>query len=74
MWAEKGYVPGKDRGGGLMRWGQWARGAWVGSAHLDMLFGPRLRGGLHPFVLGKRRQIMSVSNEMALGAAVIVIN
>ena len=23
MWAEKGYVPGKDRGGGLIGWGQW---------------------------------------------------
>ena len=36
VWAEKGYVPGKDRGGGLMGWGQWARGVWVGSAHLDI--------------------------------------
>ena len=39
--------------GGLMGWGQWARGVWVGSAHLDMFFGPQLRGGLHPFVPGK---------------------
>ena len=57
MWAEKGYVPGKDRGGGLMGWGQWARGVWVGSAHLDMFFGPQLRGGLHPFVPGNRRRV-----------------
>ena len=57
MWAEKGYVPGKDRGGGLMGWGQWARGVWVGSAHLDICFGPQLRGGLHPFVPGNTRQV-----------------
>ena len=57
MWAEKGYVPGKARGGGLMGWGQWARGVWVGSAHLDMFFGPQLRGGLHPFVPGNRRRV-----------------
>ena len=35
VWPEKGYVPGKDRGGGLMGQCQLARGAWVGSAHLD---------------------------------------
>ena len=52
VWAEKGYVPGKDRGGGLMGWCQWARGAWVDSAHLDTSFGPQLTGGLHLFVLG----------------------
>ena len=23
VWAEKGYVPGKARAGGLMGWGQW---------------------------------------------------
>ena len=43
--------------GGLMGWGQWARGVWVGSAHLDMFFGPQLRGGLHPFVPGNRRRV-----------------
>ena len=43
--------------GVLWGWGQWARGVWVGSAHLDMFFGPQLRGGLHPFVLGNRRQV-----------------
>ena len=56
MWAEKGYVPGKARTGGLMGWGQSARGVWVGPAHLDMFFGPQLRGGLHPFVLSNRMQ------------------
>ena len=38
VWPEKGYVPGKDRGGGLMGRCQLARGAWVGSAHLDTLW------------------------------------
>lgn len=66
VWAEKGYVPGKDRGGGLMGWGQWARGVWVGSAHLDICFGPQLRGGLHPFVPGNRRQVFPNYSE-ALG-------
>ena len=35
VWPEKGYVPGKDRGGVLMGQCQLARGAWVGSSHLD---------------------------------------
>ena len=35
VWPEKGYVPGKDRRGGLMGQCQLARGACVGSAHLD---------------------------------------
>ena len=52
VWAEKRYVPGKGRGGGLMGWCQWARGAWVGSAHPDTSFGLQLAGGLHLFVLG----------------------
>ena len=56
VWAEKGYVPGKDRGGSLMGWGQWARGVWVSSAHLDIFLGPQLRGGLHPVVPGNRSQ------------------
>lgn len=40
VWAEKKYMPGKDRGGALMGRCQWARGAWVGSGHLDTSFGP----------------------------------
>ena len=40
--AEKGYVPGKDRAGGLLGWGRWARGVWMGSAHLDIFFGLQL--------------------------------
>ena len=52
MWAEKGYVPGKDRRGALMGWDQWARGAWVGLVHLDTSFGTQLIGSLHLFVLG----------------------
>ena len=35
VWAEKGYVPGKERQGCLTRWCQWARGPWLASAHLD---------------------------------------
>ena len=35
VWPEKGYVPGKDRGGVLMGQCQLLRGAWVGSSHLD---------------------------------------
>ena len=52
MWAEKGYVPGKDRRGALMGWDQWTRGAWVGLVHLDTSFGTQLIGSLHLFVLG----------------------
>ena len=37
--------------GGLTGWCQWARGAWVGSSHLDTFFGPQLIRGLHLFVL-----------------------
>ena len=40
VWAEKRYMPGKDRGGVLMGRCQWVRGAWVGSGHLDTSFGP----------------------------------
>ena len=52
MWAEKRNMSGKDRGRGLMWQCQWARGAWVGSTHLDTSFGPQLIGGLHLFLLG----------------------
>ena len=34
---EKGYVPGKDRGGSFMGQCQLAKGACVGSAHLDTI-------------------------------------
>ena len=52
MWAEKGYVPGKDRRRGLIGWDQWARGAWVGLVHLDTSFGPQLIRGLPISLLG----------------------
>ena len=51
VWAEKGYVPGKDRGGGLLEWGQWARRCWLGSSHLATSFGFQFTGGLHLFLL-----------------------
>ena len=51
--AEKGYVTGRDRGRGLLGWGRWARlYLWLGSAHLDIFFGPQLIG-LH-LLLGNR--------------------
>ena len=57
MWAEKGYVPGKARAGGLMGWGQWEGEFGWPQLTLTFFWGPQLRGGLHPFVPGNRRQV-----------------
>ena len=51
VWAEKGYVLGKDRGQVLKEQCKWGRGAWVGSAHLDTSFGSWLIGDVHLFIL-----------------------
>ena len=37
--------------------GQWARGVWVGSAHLDISLGPQLIGSLHPVVPATRSHV-----------------
>lgn len=34
--GSEGLCARQGQGRGLMGWGQWARGVWVGSAHLDI--------------------------------------
>ena len=60
--GREGLCARQAQGRGLMGWGQWARGVWVGSAHLDIFLGPQLRGRLHPVVPGNRSHVFHNSS------------
>ena len=62
VWAEKGYVPGKHRGGDL--WGGVNGPEVFGWVQLTLTFflGPQLRGRLHPVVPGKRSHVFHNSS------------
>ena len=56
VWGREGLCARQGQGRGSLRWGRWARGVWLGSAHLDIFCGPQLIGGLH-LLLGNRRLV-----------------
>jgi hypothetical protein len=55
--GREGLCARQGQGRGSDGVGSMGRGVWVASADLDIFGGPQLRGGLHPFVPGNRRQV-----------------